>query len=88
MDFYNKYIKYKQKYLNLKLQQGGKVPYVIQNEKQDYFPFDNKDFNFYKDNQTLIFNNNGNENYLLNEKFELEKFELEKVQNDIYILLI
>ena len=85
MDFYNKYIKYKQKYLNLKLQQGGKVPYVIQNEKQDYFPFDNKDFNFYKDNQTLIFNNNGNENYLLNEKFELEKFELKKVQNDITI---
>jgi hypothetical protein len=84
MDFYNKYIKYKQKYLNLKNQQGGKVPYIVQNEERDYFPFDNKDFNFYKDNQILIFNN-GNGNYLLNEKFKLKKFENDKKINDIII---
>ena len=50
MNFYNKYIKYKQKYLKLKNHQGGKLPFVkLDNGTNDYFPFDNNNFNYYND---------------------------------------
>ena len=48
MNYYNKYIKYKQKYLKLKNQHGGKLPYIEEevdgNITKDYFPFDNNNF--------------------------------------------
>ena len=71
MDYHNKYIKYKQKYLKLKNQQGGKLPFV-----PDYFPFANKNFNYYNDDgYTLIINDSSKEDYSLNKRFELVKLD-------------
>jgi hypothetical protein len=81
MDFYNKYIKYKQKYLKLKNLQGGVLPFVELDDKtKDYFPFDNNNFNYYNDDgYTLILNNKKDKvkvDYLLNKNFKLDKLEL------------
>ena len=75
MNYYYKYIKYKQKYLKLKNQDGGKLPFVLDNETIDYFPFDNNDFNYYH-NDYLLINNKKEINYSLNDKFELDKFNI------------
>jgi hypothetical protein len=76
MNYYNKYIKYKQKYLKLKNQDGGKLPFVtLKNKTIDYFPFDNNNFNYYHNNYLLI-NNKKEINYSLNDKFELDKFDI------------
>ena len=80
MDYHNKYIKYKQKYLKLKNQQGGKIPYVeLDNGTKDYFPFDNNNFNYYLSDHTLILNDEKDKvkvDYLLNEKFKLKPIKL------------
>jgi len=76
MNYYNKYKKYKHKYLKLKNQHGGKLPFVLDNKnKIDYFPFDNNDYNYYQNNYLLI-NNKKEINYSLNDKFELDKFDI------------
>ena len=54
MDYYNKYLKYKQKYLQLKNLQGGVLPFVTlddENKTNDYFPFHNENYNYYVDNR-------------------------------------
>jgi hypothetical protein len=84
MDYHNKYIKYKQKYLKLKNQHGGVLPYVMQKDKTpDYFPFDNNKFNYYNDNYSLIVNDSS-EDYLLNKRFELVKLDSEKLDKTVY----
>jgi hypothetical protein len=78
MNYYNKYIKYKHKYLKLKNQDGGKLPFVTldkENKTIDYFPFNNNNFNYYH-NDFLLINNKKEINYLLNDKFELDKFDI------------
>jgi hypothetical protein len=76
MNYYYKYIKYKQKYLKLKNQDGGKIPFItLDNKTIDYFPFDNNDFNYYH-NDYLLINNKKEINYSLNDKFELDKFNI------------
>jgi DNA-directed RNA polymerase subunit L len=80
MEFYNKYIKYKQKYLKLKNHHGGKLPFVtLEDKKPDYFPFDNINFNYYNDDYSLINNvqDKIEKDYLLNKKFELVKLKLD-----------
>ena len=68
MDYHNKYIKYKQKYLKLKNQHGGRIPYVeLEDKKQKYFPFDNNNFKIYNNDYSLIFNSEGKKYYLLND---------------------
>jgi hypothetical protein len=79
---YNKYIKYKHKYLKLKNQHGGKIPFVTldDNITKDYFPFDNNNFNYYY-NDYLLIDNKKEIDYLLNEKFELDKFVISHNNN-------
>jgi len=77
MDYHNKYIKYKQKYLKLKNHHGGKLPFVElddENKIKDYFPFDNDKFNYYNDNYSLIVNDSFKD-YSLNKRFELVKLD-------------
>ena len=88
MDYYNKYIKYKQKYLKLKNQDGGVLPFITlddENKTNDYFPFDNNKFNYYFNDHLLIFNDEHNEDYLLNEKFELDKLVLNSKQKSDFL---
>jgi hypothetical protein len=89
MNFYNKYIKYKQKYLILKNHHGGVLPSVtLDNGINDYFPFDNNNFNYYNDDgYTLIDNYEKDkikENYSLNKRFKLIKLDPEKFDKIVY----
>ena len=88
MDYYNKYIKYKQKYLKLKNQDGGILPFVkLDNGTKDYFPFDNNNFNYYLNNHSLILNDEKDKvkvDYLLNEKFVLEPIQLDSEKKTSY----
>ena len=88
MDYYNKYIKYKQKYLKLKNQDGGILPFVkLDNGTKDYFPFDNNNFNYYLNNHSLILNDEKDKvkvDYLLNEKFVLEPIKLDSEKKKYY----
>ena len=89
MDYHNKYIKYKQKYLKLKNQQGGILPYVMQKDNTpDYYPFANTNFNYYNDDgYTLIINDEKDkikEDYSLNKRFELVKLDSEKIDKSFY----
>jgi hypothetical protein len=87
-NYLKKYLKYKIKYLDLK-QYGGKLPYIIYNDKPDFFAFDNeielKNYNYYYDNFSLIIKDlNNGENYLLNEFYQFEKYNninIEEINN-------
>jgi len=83
MDYHIKYIKYKNKYLKLRNQQGGRIPYVeLEDKKQKYFPFDNNNFKIYNNDYSLIFNSEGKIYYLLNDKFELKPIEITESFSD------
>jgi ankyrin repeat protein len=71
MDYYNKYLKYKTKYLNLL--KGGIVPQI----DCDLLPFENTNINIiYKGRFILKNNENSDNNYLLNDNYELEKTQI------------
>jgi ankyrin repeat protein len=68
MNYYNKYLKYKTKYLNLL--KGGMVPQI----NGDLLPFENTNINIiYKGRFILKNNEDANNNYLLNDNYEFEK---------------
>lgn len=72
MNYYQKYIKYKIKYLNLL--KGGIVPQI----DCDLLPFEKKDINIiYLDRFILQNNKDPNNNYLLNNEYKFEKTNLQ-----------
>jgi ankyrin repeat protein len=77
MDYYNKYLKYKTKYLNLL--KGGTVPQI----DCDLLPFENTNINIIYQGRYILKNNDDtNNNYLLNSQYQFEK-----TQNQINQLL-
>ncbi len=71
MDYYNKYLKYKTKYINLL--KGGIVPQI----DGDLLPFENSDINIIYQGRIILKNNdNPNNNYLLNDNYQLEKIRI------------
>ncbi len=68
MFYYQKYLKYKTKYLNLL--KGGIVPQI----DGDLLPFENKNINIIYQGRIILKNNDDiKNNYLLNDNYELEK---------------
>ena len=71
MNFYQKYIKYKTKYLNLL--KGGEVPQI----DCDLLPFEKEDINIiYQDRFILQNNEDSDNNYLLNSEYQLKKTKI------------
>ena len=78
MDYYNKYLKYKTKYLNLL--KGGTVPQI----NCDLLPFENTNINIIYQGQFILKNNdNPDNNYLLNDNYELQKMDTE-INNSLF----
>jgi ankyrin repeat protein len=69
MDYYKKYLKYKTKYLNLL--KGGIVPHI----DCDLLPFENTNINIIYQGRFILKNNNDN-NYLLNDNYQIEKTQI------------
>ena len=68
MNYYEKYLKYKIKYINLL--RGGTVPHI----DCDLFPFEKNDINIIYQGRIILKNNEDiNKNYLLNDNYQLEK---------------
>jgi ankyrin repeat protein len=71
MNYYQKYIKYKTKYLNLL--KGGEVPQI----DCDLLPFEKEDINIiYQDRFILQNNEDSDKNYLLNSEYQFEKTKI------------
>jgi len=78
MQYYNKYLKYKTKYLNLL--KGGIIPEI----NCDLLPFEKNDINIiYQDNYILQNNEDSNKNYLLNKQYLFEKTNI-KINKPIF----
>ncbi len=86
MDYYNKYLKYKTKYLNLL--KGGTVPHI----DCDLLPFEINNINIIYQGRFILKNNNHNDNnYLLNDNYQFEKTQILIKQplfhtSDLYML--
>jgi ankyrin repeat protein len=71
MNYYQKYLKYKIKYLNLL--KGGTVPQI----NCDLLPFENTNINIIYQGRFILKNNdNPDNNYLLNDNYQLEKTQI------------
>jgi hypothetical protein len=90
--YHNKYIKYKTKYLELKsnIQYGGRLPYIMNNDKPEFFPFDNENeefkYNYYFNRLPLIIKKTFT-NFILNDNFEFENMNEDIINNNIYKLV-
>ncbi len=86
MDYYQKYLKYKTKYLNLL--KGGIVPQI----DGDLLPFENTNINIIYQGRFILKNNdNPDNNYLLNDNYQFEKTQILIKQplfhtSDLYML--
>ena len=68
MNYYQKYLKYKTKYLNLL--KGGTVPHI----NCDLLPFEKNDINIIYQGRIILKNNeDNNNNFLLNDNYQFEK---------------
>ncbi len=71
MDYYNKYLKYKTKYINLL--KGGIVPQI----DGDLLPFENTNINIIYQGRIILKNNdNPDNNYLLTDNYQFEKTQI------------
>jgi ankyrin repeat protein len=81
MNYYQKYLKYKQKYLNLL--KGGIIPQI----DCDLLPFEKTNINIIYQGRFILKNNNhNNNNYLLNNDYQFEKTQNQIKQQLFHIL--
>ena len=72
MNYYEKYLKYKTKYLNLF--KGGTVPHI----DCDLLPLEKNDINIIYQGRIILKNNvDNNNNYLLNDNYQFEKTNIQ-----------